>query len=127
MDISGLYPPIPTPFTASEELDYDTLVHNLTRVWEKYPLRGYVVQGSNGEVVYLNEEEKVDVVKFVRATISSEKLLIAGAGCESTRQTIKLCKRMSEAGANAVLVINPFYYSKAMKSVKVIINHFNQV
>jgi len=34
---------------------------------------------------------------------------------------------MSEAGANAVLVINPFYYSKAMANVNVIINHFNQV
>jgi len=102
-------------------------MHNLTQVWEKYPLSGYVVQGSNGEVVYLNEEEKVDVVKFVRATISSEKLLIAGAGCESTKQTIGLCKKMGEAGANAVLVINPFYYNKAMTNVNVIINHFNQV
>jgi len=102
-------------------------MHNLTKVWEKYSLRGYVVQGSNGEVVYLNEEEKVDVVKFVRATISSEKLLIAGAGCESTRQTIKLCEKMAEAGANAVLVINPFYYNKTMTNVSVIINHFNQV
>jgi len=127
IDISGLYPPIPTPFTSDEELDYKTLTHNLTKVWEKYPLRGYVVQGSNGEVVYLNEEEKVDVVKFVRATISPEKLLIAGAGCESTRQTIKLCEKMAEAGANAALVINPFYYSKAMANVNVIINHFNQV
>lgn len=127
LDISGLYPPIPTPFTCNEEVDYDTLMHNLTEVWEKYPLRGYVVQGSNGEVVYLSQEERVDVVKFVRATISSDKLIIAGAGCESTKQTVNLCEKMAEAGANAVLVINPSYYSKAMTSIKVIINHFIQV
>lgn len=127
LDISGLYPPIPTPFTSNEEVDYDTLMHNLTEIWEKYSLRGYVVQGSNGEVVYLNQEERVDVVKFVRASINPEKLIIAGAGCESTKQTINLCKKMAEAGANAVLVINPSYYTKAMTNSKVIINHFTQV
>lgn len=75
----------------------------------------------------MNEKEKVDVVKFVRAATGSKKLLIAGAGCESTKQTIKLCEKMAEAGANAALVINPFYYSKAMTNVNVIINHFVQI
>merc|ERR1719198_342884 len=34
---------------------------------------------------------------------------------------------MAEAGANAALVINPFYYNKAMRNTNVIVNHFNQV
>merc|ERR1719397_1764496 len=48
-------------------------------------------------------------------------------GCESTIQTIRLCKRMAKAGANSVLVINPHYYKKGMQSPAIITNHFRQV
>jgi len=124
LDISGLFPPIPTPFSSDGAVDYSLLGRNLS-VWNKFALAGYVVQGSNGEVVYLSEDERVEVVRAVRKNTS--KLIIAGAGCESTIQTIRLCKRMAEAGANAVLVINPHYYKKGMQSAKVITNHFRQV
>jgi len=124
LDISGLYPPIPTPFTSTGAVDYALLARNLS-TWNKFDLAGYVVQGSNGEVVYLSEDEKVDVVRAVRK--NTDKLIIAGAGCESTIQTIRLCKRMAEAGANAVLVINPHYYKKGMQSPAIITNHFRQV
>jgi len=124
LNISGLYPPIPTPFTETGAVDYARLSSNLS-VWNKFGLAGYVVQGSNGEVVYLSEDERVEVVKAVRQ--NTNKLIIAGAGCESTIQTIRLCKRMAAAGADAVLVINPHYYTKGMKSEAVITNHFKQV
>jgi len=83
--------------------------------------------GSNGEVVYLSQDEKVQVVKTVRASIPSEKLVIAGAGCEGTRQTIKLCERMAEAGADAVLLINPHYYKGLMKNPAVMKNYYTEV
>jgi len=83
--------------------------------------------GSNGEVVYLSQDEKVQVVKAVRASIPAEKLVIVGAGCEGTRQTIKLCERMAEAGADAVLLINPHYYTGLMKNPAVIKNYYTEV
>lgn len=124
LDISGLYPPIPTPFTSTGAVDYALLARNLN-TWNHFGLAGYVVQGSNGEVVYLSEDERVEVVRAVRK--NTKKLIIAGAGCESTLQTIRLCKRMAEAGADAVLVINPHYYKKGMQNPTIITNHFRQV
>jgi len=83
--------------------------------------------GSNGEVVYLGADEKVQVVKAVRNAIPADKLIIAGAGCEGTRQTIKLCERMADAGADAVLLINPHFYTGLMKSHAVIKNYYTEV
>ena len=41
-----------------------------------------MVQGSNGEAVYLSKEEKVEMVKKVRQAAAKDKLILAGAGCE---------------------------------------------
>ena len=45
-------------------------------------ISGYVVQGSNGEYPFLTPAERVEVVKKVKSLIPSNKLLIAGSGCE---------------------------------------------
>ena len=45
-------------------------------------LSGYVVQGSNGEYVYLSAKEKIEVIEFVRKEVPKERLIIAGSGCE---------------------------------------------
>ena len=43
---------------------------------------GLVVQGSNGEYPFLTEEERVEVVRAVRQSLPTDKLLMAGSGCE---------------------------------------------
>jgi 4-hydroxy-2-oxoglutarate aldolase len=80
----------------------------------RYDLRGTVVLGSNGEFVFLDPEEKVRTVEVVRDLLPSEKLLIAGTGCESTRSTIQLTRDAAKAGADAALVINPHYYKNRL-------------
>ncbi|XP_042338050.1 4-hydroxy-2-oxoglutarate aldolase, mitochondrial-like, partial [Plectropomus leopardus] len=81
LDLSGIYPPIATPFTAKEDVDYQKLEENLQK-YNKIPFRGLVVQGSNGEYPYLSEEERVEVVRAVRGSLPKDKLLMAGSGCE---------------------------------------------
>ena len=39
MDLTGIYPPIPTPFNAKEEIDYERLKVNVEK-WNKIPFRG---------------------------------------------------------------------------------------
>lgn len=113
VSLKGVFPPIPTPFDTEGEVAHQALAENLDR-WNQYDLAGYVVLGSNGEAVYLTEEEKVRVWKTARAAISSPKLMIAGAGCESTAQTIGLTKKAADAGADAVLLVTPHYYAGKM-------------
>lgn len=106
LDIAGMYPPIPTPFKPDESVDYEALQKNMD-AWNKFGLRGYIVQGSNGEYKVLSEGERVDVVKAAKAACAKDKIIVAGCGMDGTKQTIELGQRMADAGADALLVITP--------------------
>lgn len=125
LDISGIYPPIATPFTHSEDVDYQRLNDNLKK-YANIPFRGLVVQGSNGEYPYLSPEERVEVVRKVKQALPKDKLVMAGSGCESTRATIQMSQKMSDAGADCVLVVTPCFYRGRMDS-RALISHFTQV
>ncbi|MGI6037386.1 MAG: dihydrodipicolinate synthase family protein [Limnochordia bacterium] len=124
VSIKGVFPPIATPFV-NGEIAEDKLMANLEK-WNQTALTGYVVLGSNGEFPYLEEDEKIRMVELVRANAAPDKIVIAGTGMESTRATIRVTKRAAEAGANAAIVINPHYYTGAMKE-PVLLRHYMEV
>jgi 4-hydroxy-2-oxoglutarate aldolase len=113
ISLKGVFPPIPTPFDAQGEVDHQGLARNLER-WNQFDLAGYVVLGSNGEAVYLTEEEKLRVWETAREAIPSSKLMIAGTGLEATCQTTFLTQRAAELGADAAMVLTPHYYDGKM-------------
>jgi 4-hydroxy-2-oxoglutarate aldolase len=125
ISLRGVFPPIPTPFDTEGNVAPHKLVENIER-WNQHDLSGYVVLGSNGEAGLLSEEEKVQVWKAARQAIPSNKLMIAGAGCESTRQTIALTQQAADAGADAALLVTPHYYDGAMKPDN-LIHHYQAV
>jgi 4-hydroxy-2-oxoglutarate aldolase len=125
ISLSGVFPPIPTPFDAKGRVATRRLVDNIER-WNEYDLSGYVVLGSNGEAGYLSMEEKLRVWKAARQAIPADKVMIAGAGCESTRQTILLTRRAADAGADAALLVTPHYYDGKMTSDS-LIRHYQAV
>lgn len=108
----GIYPPLPTPF-ANEEIDYAKVSFNIDR-FNKTKLRGYVVLGSNGESVFLTREEKIQLVKVSSETASGDKIIIAGTGSDSIKETIRLTNECAKAGAKAALVLTPSYYKSQM-------------
>ena len=124
LNLQGIFPPIPTPFIR-EKVAYDKLAFNVKK-WNKTKIKGFVVLGSNGEYVYLSEEEKRKVVKTVIKEAAKDKLIIVGTGCESTRETIRLSKDCAQLGADAALVVTPSYYGSKM-NVKNLINHYTTV
>lgn len=125
LSLHGIFPPIPTPFDSDESVDYQQLAANLER-WAEWPLAGYVIGGSNGEAVSLTVDERVEVVSRAREQISGDRLVIAGAGLESTRASIALAQRMAEAGADAVIVVTPSYY-RPMLDVEAFVGHYRRI
>lgn len=124
LNLKGIFPPIPTPFI-KENVAYDKLVFNVKKL-NKTGIKGFVVLGSNGEYIYLSEEEKRKVVKTVVKEAAKDKLIIVGTGCESTRETIKLTKDCAQIGADVALVVTPFYYEGKMNA-KALINHYTTI
>ena len=125
ISLKGIMPPIPTPFDTAGDVHHGALAENLER-WNQYDLRGYVVLGSNGEGVYLDAAEKVRVWETARKAIPADRLLVAGTGAESTRQTIAITAAAADAGADAALVVTPHYYGPKMTADS-LVQHYAQV
>jgi 4-hydroxy-2-oxoglutarate aldolase len=124
MDLSGIYPPIPTPFK-HDEVDYAGLTHNVRR-WMATGLRGVLALGSNGEAAYVDEDESERIVATVRESVPRDRVLMAGTGRQSTRATIEATKRAAKAGADAVLVLTP-YFLKSQMTPDAFVDHFRAV
>ncbi|MCL4486925.1 MAG: dihydrodipicolinate synthase family protein [Chloroflexi bacterium] len=125
LKLEGVCPPIPTPFDAEGNLLPDKLAANI-RLWNTIGLHGYVVLGSNGEAVMLTEAERVRVWETAREAIPRDKLFLAGAGVESTRNCIALARRAAEAGADAAMFVTPNYYKSQMTSAA-LANHYRVI
>ncbi len=111
--LRGIFAPIPTPFSANGDIDYQSMKANLEK-WSETKLTGVVVLGSNGEFVYLSPQEKAELVRFVRENFPQDRPVIAGTGCESTRATVDMTARAAEAGCDAALVLTPHYFKGSM-------------
>lgn len=124
ISMAGIFPPIPTPFDAAGELDWEALAFNFKK-WNPYPLSGYAILGTNGEFPYLSDAEKLAYLEATRKHISSGKLFMAGVGCESTHSTVALVKKVAALGADIALVITPSYYKSKMDGAA--LTHYYQV
>lgn len=114
MNLRGVFPPVLTPFKRDGHLDLDALQFNL-RKYVQTDLAGFVLLGSYGESVYLQEEEKLAVIKAARDVIPSDKLLIAGTGVETTAGTQRLTWAAVDLGVDAVIVLTPHFYIPLMQ------------
>ncbi len=125
MKLNSIMPPLITPFHDDGSVAFDMVKANIEK-YNSVNLGGYVSLGSNGEFVYLTEDEKVQLFTVVKETAASGKLLIAGTGCESLLATVRLTNRAADAGADAALVITPNFYKNAMTE-KVLYNFYVDV
>jgi len=76
-------------------------------------LTGFVVAGSTGEAAFLSKEEKLRTFETVRDAADG-RVLIAGAGVESVRETVRLIEAAARLGYHAALVLTPHYYRTQM-------------
>lgn len=120
--LRGVFPPIPTPFTADGDLATGELRRNLGW-WAGTGLAGFVVLGSNGEYVALSEQEKLEAIRVTRETVAAGQSVIAGTGAESTRETIRLSRAAAELGVDAVIVVTPHYYRTRMDAASLLAHY----
>jgi len=125
INLSGLLLPITTPFRPDESIDSPALTSNIEK-WNGTGISGYVVLGSTGERVNLNEREFLQVIEVTRKAVPQRMTFIVGAGQQSTRATIDEIKAAANAGAEAVLVITPHYYRSAITQ-DALIEHYGAV
>jgi dihydrodipicolinate synthase/N-acetylneuraminate lyase len=114
MLLSGLFPPITTPFYPNGNIYYKKLEHNVDR-YSKTPIAGIVVQGSTGEAVMLGDDEKREVMRVAMSAAAPEKVMIAGCGIESASETLRLIEFAAGLDYDAAMIRTPHYYKSQLK------------
>ena len=125
----SVFLPIPTPFSSGGEVDQAALRSNIAR-WRTTGISGFVILGSTGERVHLDEREYLEVIKSAREEVAASEnglSFIAGAGQQSTHGTITEIKRVADAVAvDAFLVITPHYYRSSITQ-QALVEHYEGV
>jgi len=123
LDLKGILLPTTTPFDLDGQISTPAITSNI-KEWSARGVIGFVVLGSTGERVHLDEREYLELIEVSRA--ATDSILIAGAGQQSTVNTIKEIKNAAQAGAEAVLVITPYFYRPAITQ-ETLVNYYTAV
>lgn len=107
---TGVCTALVTPFL-NGEVNYPMMEQLLRRQIEA-GVRAVVVCGTTGESVTLSDAEKLELFRRTKQYAGGRCLVIAGTGSNNTEHTIALSKAAESAGADALLVVSP-YYNKA--------------
>jgi 4-hydroxy-tetrahydrodipicolinate synthase len=107
-EISGVLTAIATPFDESGAVDHDAVRRLATHLLE-HGSHGLVIAGSTGECPTLTDQEEIELLRTIRAEVGDEVLLICGTGTNDTRHSCELTKMAADAGADASLVVLPYY------------------
>ncbi len=110
MRYQGIVPACVTPFI-DDRASPKAMQANIAR-WLEVGVHGFLIFGSTGEFVYLEPEERREVLRAAREVIPDTHFLLAGCGAESTRQTLRHLEWAAEDGADAALVVTPVYYTR---------------
>jgi len=97
-----------TPFDATLRVDYDRLA-SLADDLVSHGSDGLVVAGTTGESPTLTDDEKIELLRVVLGTVKGRALVVAGTGSNDTEHSVALTKRAEAAGAQAVLLVTPYY------------------
>ncbi|HYM54150.1 MAG TPA: dihydrodipicolinate synthase family protein, partial [Solirubrobacteraceae bacterium] len=107
-DLGPILTAIVTPFEAQGGVNEESFV-TLMRHLAENGSDGFVVAGTTGEASTMSDEEHLGLVELAVAERPPGKTIVAGTGTNDTRQAVYLTERASELGADAMLVVTPYY------------------
>jgi 4-hydroxy-tetrahydrodipicolinate synthase len=107
-EIKGLLTAMATPFDADGRVDHDA-ARRLAAYLLEHGSHGLVIAGTTGECPTLTDGEEIELLQAVRAEVGDETLLVCGTGTNDTRHSCELTKMAAGAGADASLVVVPYY------------------
>ena len=120
---TGMATALVTPMTAAGAIDYEAFGRFIEFQIES-GINALVVMGTTGENATIEFDEQKEIIRFAVEKVAGRVPVIAGTGTNNTEHVIANTKAACEVGADAVLVVTP-YYNKATQ--KGLIAHFTAV
>jgi 4-hydroxy-tetrahydrodipicolinate synthase len=112
-----------TPFRDDESIDFDAF-QRLARHLVENGSDGVVVAGTTGESPTLSDGERLDLIGAAIDAVGGDASVVAGTGTYSTAHSIHLSERATELGADALLVVTPYYNRPPQRGV---VAHFEAI
>jgi 4-hydroxy-tetrahydrodipicolinate synthase len=107
-EIRGVLTAMATPFDESGAVDEAAALRLANHLLENGS-HGLVISGSTGEAPTLTDEEALVLLRAIRAEVGDDVLLVCGTGTNYTDHSVELTKGAVEAGADAALIVTPYY------------------
>ncbi len=120
--LRGVYPALVTPFDKSEGVNEEAFRSFVRTVFDH--VDGFVPCGTTGEFDYLSYDERKRIFDICIDEANGKKPVIAGTGDPCTRHVIELSKYAQDAGADAVIVVTPYFLHPSDKGIY---EHFYQL
>jgi 4-hydroxy-tetrahydrodipicolinate synthase len=106
---TGIWAAVTTPFDAMGRIDHRALANDLRYLIDSLEVGGVFCTGVMGEFWALTHRERIEAIRTVIETCDGDVPVLAHTGHHSARETIELTREAQEAGADFVVVINPYY------------------
>lgn len=118
----GVYPALVTPFNDEgvDETKYRALIDYVI----KSGATGIVPCGTTGEFTSMRFEEKIEAIRIACESAKGKVPVLAGTGAAYTGDAIKLTRKAAEYGANAALVVSPYFLKPSNKEL---FEHFEKI
>ncbi len=113
--LEGVFPALVTPFKKDESFNEEAFVLLIDTVFEH--VDGFVPCGTTGEFEYMSLEERKRVVEVAVDHVNGKKWVVAGCGAASTRHVVELVKHAEDVGADACLVVAPYFLHPSDKGL----------
>jgi 4-hydroxy-tetrahydrodipicolinate synthase len=113
--LCGSYPPLLTPFREGQ-VDFEKFAE-LAERQAREGSHGVVVCGTTGEPSSLTPDERTELVKVAVEVIGKRIPVVAATGSQSFAETIEITTRAEKAGADAVLVVTPYYIKPSQRGL----------
>jgi 4-hydroxy-tetrahydrodipicolinate synthase len=107
-EIRGLLTAMATPFDESGAVD-ESAARSLAGSLIESGSHGLVVAATTGEATTLDDDEHIGLLRSIVEEVGGDGLIVCGTGTNDTRHSIELTKAAAEAGAEAALVVTPYY------------------
>ena len=115
-DFGGLYTALVTPFNEKKNVDFEAL-QLLVERQIKGGVDGIVILGTTGERPTVSTEESKHIIERVVELAKNRVSIIVGTGSNDTKKTLQNTIRAKELGADAVLLVNPYYNKPSQKGL----------
>ncbi len=123
MNFEGTYVAMVTPFTQDKEIDEEGFRSNINYLIEK-GVTGLVGAGTTGESATVSHEEHQRIIDILVDEVDGRVETIAGTGSNATSEALSLTQYAYDAGADAALLITPYYNKPQQHGV---IEHYTQI